>query len=123
MTSTRADVDAGVAVMTSVMTSISDPAAHGVRERVVQSSPKLQLARKSAWSISGDVDQRKMIPMTAAVIGATLKARGKATESLTDVWRHVEGQMMMIPTVLCRLVKNLHGDISFVLIKCLMWKI
>ena len=54
------------------------------------------------------------------MIGATLKARGKATESLTDVWQRVEGQMMMIPTVLCRSIENLHGDISFVLIGCLM---
>ena len=67
MTLTRANVDASVVVMTSAMTSISDPAARGVRGRMVQSSPKLQSARKGAWSISGDVDQRKMIPMTAAM--------------------------------------------------------
>ena len=67
MTSTRADVDAGMAMMTLAMMSISDPAARGVRERVVQSSPKLRSTREGAWSIFGDVDQRKMIPMTAAV--------------------------------------------------------
>jgi len=56
------------------------------------------------------------------VIGAILKARGKAAESLTGSWQHVEGQMMMIPAALCRSVENLHGDISYVLIRGLMWK-
>ena len=54
------------------------------------------------------------------MIGAILMARGKAAESLTDMWWRVDGQMMMIPTVLCRSIENLHGDISFVLIGCLM---
>ena len=31
MTSVRADVDADVAVMTSVMTSVGDPMVHGAR--------------------------------------------------------------------------------------------
>ena len=37
------------------------------------------------------------------MIGAILKvseARGKVVESLTDAWRHVDGQMMMIPAAL-----------------------
>ena len=56
------------------------------------------------------------------MIGAILMVRGKATESLTDAWRCVGGQMMMIPAVLCRSVENLHVDISYVLIEGLMWK-
>ena len=49
-------------------------------------------------------------------------ARGKAAESLIGAWRRVEGQMMMILAVWCRLVENLHVDISYVLIGGLMWK-
>ena len=56
------------------------------------------------------------------VIGAILKARGKPAKSLIGVWQHVEGQMMMIPAALCRSIENLHGDISYVLIRGLMWK-
>ena len=51
-----------------------------------------------------------------------MKAHGKAAESLIGVWRHMEGQMMMISAALCRSVENLHGDISYVLIRGLMWK-
>ena len=60
------------------------------------------------------------------VIGAALKARearGKATESLTGAWQHVDDQMMMIPAALCRSLENLHGDMSHVLIGGPMWKI
>ena len=56
------------------------------------------------------------------VIGAIMKARGKAAESLIGAWWRVEGQMMMIPAALCRSVENLHGDISYVLIRGLIWK-
>ena len=56
------------------------------------------------------------------MIGATQMARGKAAKSLTDAWQHVRGQMMMIPTAICRSVENLHVDISYVLIRGLMWK-
>ena len=48
MTSVRVDMDADVAVITSAMTSVGDPV---VRERVVQSSSKLLLAREGTWSI------------------------------------------------------------------------
>ena len=47
MTSVRVDV----AVITSAMMSASDPVARGARERVVQSSSKLLLAREGTWSI------------------------------------------------------------------------
>ena len=60
------------------------------------------------------------------LIGAILmvhKARGKAAESLIDAWQHVDGQMMMISVALCRSVENLHGDMSYVLIRGPMWKI
>ena len=60
------------------------------------------------------------------MIGAILKARearGKAANSLTGVWRCMDGQMMMIPAALCRSVENLHGDMSYVLIGGPMWKI
>ena len=60
------------------------------------------------------------------LIGAILmahEARGKATESLTDAWQRVDGQMMMIPTTLCRLVEDLPGDRSYVLIGDPVWKI
>ena len=60
------------------------------------------------------------------VIGAVLKAceaRGKAVESLIDAWQRVDGQMMMIPMALCRSAENLRGDMSYVLIGGLMWKI
>ena len=56
------------------------------------------------------------------MIEATQMARGKAAESLTDAWRRVSGQMMMIPTAMCRSVENLHVDISYVLIGGLIWK-
>ena len=56
------------------------------------------------------------------VIGAIMKVRGKVAESLTGAWRHVKGQMMMIPAALCGSVENLQGDISYVLIGGLMWK-
>ena len=48
------------------------------------------------------------------------KARGKAAKSLTG---RMDGKIMMIPAALCRLVENLHGDMSYVLIGGLMWKI
>ena len=51
------------------------------------------------------------------------EACGKATESLIDTWQRVDGQMMMIPTALCRSIENLPGDMSYVLIGGLMWKI
>ena len=51
------------------------------------------------------------------------EARGKAAEYLTGVWRRVDGQMMMIPTALCRLVEKLPNDMSYVLIGDPMWKI
>ena len=60
------------------------------------------------------------------VIGAVLKAReacGKAAESLTGAWQHVDDQMMMISVALCRSLENLHGDMSYVLIESPMWKI
>ena len=56
------------------------------------------------------------------VIGVIMRACGKAAESLIGAWRRMEGQMMMIPVALCRLVENLQGDISYVLIRGLMWK-
>ena len=56
------------------------------------------------------------------MIGAIMKAHGKAAESLIGVWWRVEGQMMMIPASLCRSVENLHIDIFYVLIGGLMWK-
>ena len=73
MTSVMVDVDADVAVMTLAMTLAGDLAARAACEHVVQSSPKLLLARDSTWGVrlcrffSSDVDQSKSIPMTAAV--------------------------------------------------------
>ena len=60
------------------------------------------------------------------LIGAILmarEARGQAAESLTGAWKRVNGQMMMIPTTLCRLVEHLPGDRSYVLIGDPVWKI
>ena len=53
----------------------------------------------------------------------TRRARGKAAESLTDVWQRVDGQIRMIPTAVCRALENLHGDMSYILIGGPMWKI
>ena len=50
-------------------------------------------------------------------------AHGKAAESLTGTWQRVDGQVMMIWAALCRLVENLPGDMSYVLIGDPMWKI
>ena len=50
------------------------------------------------------------------------KARGKAAESLSDVWQRVDDQIRMIPAALCRSLEYLHGDMSYVLIGGLMWK-
>ena len=60
------------------------------------------------------------------MIGAVLKARearGKAAESLTGAWQRVDDQTRMILAALCRSLENLHGDMSYVLIGCSMWKI
>ena len=60
------------------------------------------------------------------LIGAILmvrEARGQATESLTGVWKCVNGQMIMIPAALCRSVEDLPGDRSYVLIGDMVWKI
>ena len=43
-------------------------------------------------------------------------ARGKGAESLISKWQRVDGQVMMIWAALCRLVENLPGDMSYVLI-------
>ena len=51
------------------------------------------------------------------------EARGQATESLTGAWKRVNGQLMMIPTALCRSVEDLPDDRSYVLIGDPMWKI
>ena len=62
MTSVMADVDADVTVMTLAMMSTSDLAVHAACEHVVQSSPKLLLARDGTWGVrlcrffSSDVD-------------------------------------------------------------------
>ena len=37
-------------------------------------------------------------------------------ETLTGMWRHVDGQMSMFLAAMCRAIENLHGDISYVLI-------
>ena len=60
------------------------------------------------------------------LIGAILmarEARGQAAESLTGAWKRVNGQLMMISAALCRLVEDLLGDRSYVLIGDLVWKI
>ena len=65
MTSVRADM--------VVMTSAGDPAARAMRERVVQSLPKLLSARDGAWGVGlcqfffSDVDRSKLIPMMVEV--------------------------------------------------------
>ena len=51
------------------------------------------------------------------------EVRGKAAESLTGAWQHVDGQMMMILAALCRLVEKLPGDMSYVVIGGPIWKI
>ena len=60
------------------------------------------------------------------LIGATVvarEARGQAAESLTGTWKRVNGQLMMIPTDLCRSVEDLPSDRSYVLIGDPVWKI
>ena len=60
------------------------------------------------------------------LIGATLvarEARGQAAESLTGAWKHVNGQLVVIPAVLCRSVEDLPDDRSYVLIGDPVWKI
>ena len=60
------------------------------------------------------------------LIGAVLKARearGNSAESLTGAWQRVDGQMNWIPAALCRSLESLHGDMSYVVIGGLMWKI
>ena len=37
-------------------------------------------------------------------------------ETLTGVWRCMNGQMWMFLVAMCRAIENLHGDISYVLI-------
>ena len=51
--------------------------------------------------------------------GTTAEAR----ESLTEAWRRMDGQMMMIPAALCGSIEKLPGDMSYVLIRDPMWKI
>ena len=51
------------------------------------------------------------------------EARGIAAKSLTSAWKRVDGQMIMIPTALCRSVEDLLGDVSYVLIGDPVWKI
>ena len=51
------------------------------------------------------------------------EVRGTAVESLTGVWRRMDGQMMMILAALCRSVEKLPGEMSYVLIEDSMWKI
>ena len=51
------------------------------------------------------------------------EARGQAAESLTNTWKCVNGQMMMILAALCRSVEDLPGDRSYVLIGDSVWKI
>ena len=93
MTSVMADVDADVAVMTLAMMSTSDLAAHAACEHVVQSSPKLLLARDGMWGVrlcrffSSDVDQSKSIPMTAAVRWSEQYwRRVRCVEKLLNLW-------------------------------------
>ena len=50
-------------------------------------------------------------------------ACGKAVVSLTGAWKRVNGQLMMILAALCRLVEDLPGDRSYVLIGDPVWKI
>ena len=60
------------------------------------------------------------------LIGATLvarEARGHAAESLTSAWKRVKGQLVVIPTALCRSVEDLPDDRSYVLIGDPVWKI
>ena len=47
----------------------------------------------------------------------------KHVEQTAESLIGVEGQMMMIPAVLCRSIENLQGDMSYVLIGGPMWKI
>ena len=64
--------------------------------------------------------------MCGELIGAIRKARVacvRTAESLTEAWRLVEGQMMMIPATLYGMVENLHRDMSYVLIGGPIWKI
>ena len=60
------------------------------------------------------------------LIGATLvacEARGQAAEYLTGAWKRVNGQLVVIPTALCRSVEDLPDDRSYVLIGDPVWKI
>ena len=60
---------------------------------------------------------------SSELIGAILMAREQAAESLTGMWKRVNGQLMMIPTDLCRSVEDLPDDRSYVLIGDPVWKI
>ena len=92
MTSARADV----IVMTSAMTSTGD------QRHVIQFSPKLWSTREGMWSIrwgqffSGDVDQRKTIPMTATVSWSEQYWRGmRRVEKLPNLWLTCGGAWMV----------------------------
>ena len=127
MTLVRADVYADVAEMTSAMTS-------AVTQRRVQ--------RVSAWFRSGRNFCRRVLDLIRPIlfrrriseqvdsddgggelIGAVLKAHGNSAESLTGAWQRVASQMNWILAALCRLLENLHGDMSYVVIGGPMWKI
>ena len=125
----RADVDADMVVMMSTgyqrhmerMNTWFNPrrnfywlvTARGGLMRLI-----LFWRRRSEQDDSDDIGDK--------VIGAVLKARearGKPVESLIDAWQCMDDQMRIIPTALCRSLENLHGDMSYVLIRGLMWKI
>ena len=108
----------------STMTSVGDQ-RHVIQSRRsfgrrVESSIRPILLR---WCRSEKEDSDDGGGELIEAILMACEVRGKAAESLTGVWQRVDGQMMMISAALCRLVEDLLGDRSYVLIGDPVWKI
>ena len=87
--SARADM----VMMTSAMSSTGDQRRVECVRHVIQSSRKLWSTREGVWRVrwgrffSGDVDQRKTIPMTAAVSSSKQYLwRMRRVEKLSNLW-------------------------------------
>ena len=80
-------------MMTTAMTSAGDQRCMECMRHVIQSSQELWLTRKGAWRVrwgrffSNDVDQRKIIPMMAAVTWSEQYLwRMRRVEKLPNLW-------------------------------------
>ena len=120
--------------MTSAMTSAGNRVARGAHEACGSNLPNLRAVREGAWTVwwswffSQDADWRKSILMVLVVTRLELpwwrvKRVELFTETLTGMWRHVDGQMWMFLVAMCKAIENLHGDISYVLIGGQRWQI